>query len=217
MATTGRMYDLTLPVFPGMVVWPGDAGVRLMPIRRMADGDDLNLSQAALGMHTGTHVDAPYHFVADGATIEQLSLEVFVGPAVVVNLADVEAITVADLEALHLPQGLQRLLFKTRNSDLWAQGEPAFQTDFVALGLDAARWIVERGIRLVGVDYLSVEGFHSTGHPVHQRLLGASVVVVEGLDLSAVAPGGYDLYCLPLKLVGAEGAPARVILIEREG
>ena len=211
-----KIYDVTLPIDPGMVIWPGDGGVRLVPIRRMADGDDLNLSKLALGVHTGTHVDAPYHFVADGTTIEQLPLEVLVGPTVVVHLPDVTTITAADLEAPYLPPETQRVLFKTRNSSLWAQGETAFQTGFVALTLDAARWIVERPIRLVGVDYLSVDGFGSQGHPVHRTLLGAGVVAIEGLNLSRVEPGVYDMYCLPLKLVGADGAPARVILIEKE-
>lgn len=212
---TAKIYDVTLPVYPGMIVWPGDAGVRLMPTSRMADGDDHNVSELSLGVHTGTHVDAPYHFLADGVTVEQLPLDALVGPAIVAHLPDVAAITAADLEALHPPTETQRLLFKTRNSDLWARGEIAFQMDYVALTPDAARWVVERGMRLVGVDYLSVDGFHSQDHPVHRTLLRAGVVIVEGLDLRGVEAGVYELYCLPLKLAGADGAPARVILIRR--
>ena len=211
-----KIYDVTLSVHPDMVVWSGNAGVQLLPVMRMADGDDHNLSKLALGVHTGTHVDAPFHFVADGATAEQLPLGVLVGSAVVVHLPDLTALTAPDLEILDLPPKTRRVLFKTRNSTLWARGETAFQTDFVALTPNAAHWVVERGIRLVGVDYLSVEGYHSPGHPVHKTLLGGGVVVIEGLNLSEVEPGIYDLYCLPLKLVGADGAPARVILIQRE-
>ena len=214
MSPMGRIYDVTLPVRPGMVVWPGDAGVQLLPATRMADGDEHNVSRLALGVHTGTHVDAPYHFVADGATVEQLPLDVLVGPAVVVHLPNVAAITAADLEALRLPPETRRVLFKTRNSTLWARGEAVFRTGFVALTLDAAQWVVKQDIQLVGVDYLSVEGYDSQGHPVHRMLLGAGVVLVEGLDLRAVEPGVYELYCLPLKLVGADGAPARVILVQ---
>jgi arylformamidase len=209
-----KVYDVTLPVRSGMVVWPGDAGVQLLPATRMADGDEHNVSRLTLGVHTGTHVDAPYHFVADGATVEQLPLDVLVGPAVVVHLPSVAAIAVADLEALRLPPETRRLLFKTRNSTLWARGEAVFQTDFVALTPDAARWVVDQGIQLVGVDYLSVEDYDSQGYPVHRMLLGAGVVLIEGLDLRAVEPGVYELYCLPLKLVGADGAPARVILVQ---
>ena len=214
MSPMGRIYDVTLPVRPGMVVWPGDAGVQLLPATRMADGDEHNVSRLALGVHTGTHVDAPYHFVADGATVEQLPLDVLVGPAVVVHLPNVAAITAADLEALRLPPETRRVLFKTRNSTLWARGEAVFQTDFVALTLDAAQWVVKQDIQLVGVDYLSVEAYDSQGHPVHRTLLNAGVVLVEGLALNAVESGIYELYCLPLKLVGVDGAPARVILVQ---
>lgn len=214
MKTDVKIYDVTLSVHPGMIVWPGDAGVRLVPTSQMADGDDHNVHKLALGVHTGTHVDAPYHFVADGITVEQLSLDALVGQVLVAHLPDVAAIAVAHLEALRLPPETRRLLFKTRNSALWARGEAAFQTDYVALTPDAAQWIVEHDIRLVGVDYLSVDDFDDRDHPVHRTLLGAGIIIIEGLNLSEVESGIYQLYCLPLKLVGADGAPARVILVQ---
>jgi len=211
-----EIYDVTLTVRPGMVLWPGDTDVQVVPVSRMANGDDHNVSDLALSAHTGTHVDAPFHFVAGGATVEQLSLDVLVGPAVVVHLPGVAAIAEFDLEVLCLPPATRRLLFKTRNSALWARGETAFQADYVALTPGAARWIVARDIQLVGVDYLSVDGFDARDRAVHRTLLGAGVVAVEGLDLSAVQPGVYELYCLPLKLAGLDGAPARVLLVRRE-
>lgn len=211
-----KIYDVTLPVHAGMIVWPGEARMRLAPVLRMAEGDDINLSKLTLSAHAGTHVDAPYHFGDDGATVERLPLEALVGPAVVVHLPDATAITAADLEALRLPPETRRLLFKTRNSTLWTQGEKMFQAGYTALSPDAADWIVERGIRLVGIDYLSIDTFDRPDHPVHQTLLAAGVVVIEALDLSGVEAGSYELYCLPLKLVGADGAPTRVILVQRE-
>ncbi len=210
-----KIYDVTLPVHPGMVVWPGDAGVRLMPTSRIAEGAEVNLSKLVLSSHSGTHVDAPYHFAAGGATVEQLPLPALVGPAVVAHLPQAAAISAADLEALRLPPQTRRVLFRTRNSALWAAGEAAFRSDYAALTPDAAGWLAGRGVWLVGVDYLSVEGYESPGYPVHRALLGAGVVLVEGLNLSDVPAGAYELYCLPLKLVGADGAPARVILIQR--
>ena len=182
---------------------------------RLEDGDEANVSQLNTDVHIGTHIDAPWHFVANGKTIEQLSLEVLIGKAVVVEMLDVSSVTAKDLEALDLPQDTERLLLRTRNSQLWENEVTEFYKDFVALTSDAAQWIVDRGIRLVGIDYLSVQRFYDS--PLtHKILLGAEVIVIEGLNLSGVRSGQYYLTCLPLKLVGAEGSPARAILIPIE-
>jgi arylformamidase len=202
-----RIYDVTSPISPELPVWPGDPPVSLARVKRMEAGAKSNLSHLACSAHAGTHVDAPLHFIADGADVTSLPLDILVGPAQVVALPDVDAITASALERFDL-KGVSRLLFKTRNSGLM---HTRFTKDFVALTTDAAQWVVERGVRLVGVDYLSVEGFGGDGS-VHRALLGAGVIVIEGLDLSDVPPGDYVLHCLPLKLADSEGAPARVIL-----
>lgn len=203
--------DISVPLHNDMPLWPGGPGYDWSWHHRIDPDHAANVSQMSLGAHTGTHVDAPLHFVPGGNTVEQMALDVLVGPAVVAALPDAARITAADLAALNLPDNTRRVLFKTRNSALWGQPDHPFQEDFVALTTDAAQWVVGRGIRLVGVDYLSVQLYHD-GPETHQILLGADVVIVEGLDLSAVSPGAYELTCLPLKLLGAEGAPARAIL-----
>lgn len=201
--------DVTLPLAPGMPVWPSEPAPQLTPLSSIANGDPANVSRLTLGTHTGTHVDAPRHFIEGGRTVEALPLAALCGPARVVPIQDRTAIRVAELEKIPL-DGVMRVLFQTRNSALW--NERGFRTDFVYLEPDAATWLVKRGVQLVGIDYLSVERFDSPDYAVHHTLLGAGVVIVEGLDLREVTPGGYDLWCLPLKLVGGDGAPARVLL-----
>ena len=181
----------------------------------MAHGDIATDTTLNFSVHTGTHVDAPCHFVAGGTSVEQMPLDILMGPAVVVYLPDAEAITAATLESLSLPPGTQRLLLRTRNSHLWQNRVREFQPDFVALTADAAQWVVDRGLRLIGVDYLSVQRFYD-GPETHHILLGAAVVVIEGLNLTDVEPGQYQLVCLPLKLEGVEGAPARAVLLPLE-
>jgi len=202
-----KFYDVSWPVSSGLPVWPGDSGVSLEMVRRIGEHSPANVSHLACGVHSGTHVDAPLHFIPGAGDVLSLPLDVLIGPARVIALPNVDAITLAAL-APFVVAGVTRLLFKTRNSAL---SRDRFHTDYVALSLDAAHWLVKQGVRLVGVDYLSVETYHAD-YAVHRTLLGANVVVVEGLDLSQVSPGDYDLYCLPLKLAGSEGAPARVIL-----
>jgi arylformamidase len=203
-----RIYDVTRPISPAMPVWPGDPPVTLERVRSMDDGERNNLSNMAGSVHIGTHVDAPLHFVAGAADVSSLPLETLIGPARVLELPDVDAITAESLSRFD-PTGVKRVLFKTRNGQL---RQDEFDTGFVALALDAAQWVVEHGVQLVGVDYLSVERFGGDGS-VHRTLLRAGVIVVEGLDLREVPPGDYALACLPLKLVGSEGAPARVVLV----
>jgi len=191
-----QIIDVSVLVRPGMITYPGDPEVRLERVSSIADGDRVNLSRLDLGVHSGTHVDAPLHFVEGAPSVEALPLDVLVGPCVVVD----------GLRPAAVPQGAERVLFKTPNSRLWERDE--FSEDFVGLDGQAAQALVERGVRLVGIDYLSIGD-----EEAHHVLLEAGVVAVEGLDLREVEPGEYRLVCAPLKLVGAEGAPARVLLL----
>jgi len=207
-----RTYDVTLTITPQMIVWPGDPPVIMEHTSSIASGDTANVSQISMSCHTGTHVDAPDHFLNNGKTVENLSLDLLVGRAYVLHLPDINLITASILMDADIPPRTRRLLFKTKNSDLWAKGNREFQADFVGLSVDAAELLVDRNVKLVGVDYLSVAPF-KMGKPVHTILLNAGVVVIEGLDLSNVSQGRYTLHCLPLKLGGADGAPTRAILV----
>ncbi|MFA5890370.1 MAG: cyclase family protein [Actinomycetota bacterium] len=205
------VFDISLGIEPGMMVWPGDPLVVVEETSRMARGDLANVSTLRLGTHTGTHVDPPCHFIDGAVTVDEIPPDVLVGPAVVLDLRAVAGeITPQDLCAL--PDGAERVLFRTCNSDLWARGARAFPEDYVSLGLEGARWLAARGVRLVGTDFLSIEQRGAPGHPVHVALLEAGVVIVEGLDLHAVDPGDYTFMCLPLKVSGGDGAPARALL-----
>lgn len=207
-----RIHDLSLPVSASLPTWPGDPPFRRELASSMRRGDPCDVSRIDCGVHTGTHVDAPAHFVPGAPGVDQLSLEVLIGPCLVVEASP--GGSELGPEALPRDAG-ERVLFKTRNSRRWLEGDTAFDRDFVAVGESLARSLVERRVRLVGVDYLSVESFHAPrSHPVHHLLLEAGLVVVEGLDLSRVEAGRYQLYCLPTKLVGSDGAPARAILVE---
>lgn len=210
-----RIYDITLTLSPDMPVWPGDPAVALEQVESMDRGAEYNMTRLAMSVHAGTHVDAPHHFLNDRRTVESLPLEVLTGPCYVLQLPDdVDEITAEVLKRTPIPEGAERLLFGTRNSHWWGQGVNEFQTDFVAVSEDGARWLVERGIKLVGVDYLSVAPYHQAV-PTHRVLLEAGVVALEGVNLSQVPRGFYELYCLPLKLAGSDGAPARAILVTR--
>lgn len=207
------IYDITLTISPTMPVWPGDPAVELTQVSFIDKGANANVSHLSFGVHTGTHVDAPHHFLNDHQTIESLPLELLTGPCYVLHLDDnIPHISADVLEAAQLPEGVTRILFRTRNSKIWADGITEFQTNFVAVPLDGAEWLVRRGIKLVGVDYLSVSPYKNS-RPTHEALLKAGVVILEGVDLSRVAQGSYDLYCLPLKIAGSDGAPARAILV----
>ena len=209
-----KIYDISLTIDARLPVWPGDPQIEVTRVSKMEDGEHNNVSQFAMSAHAGTHVDAPYHFIADGKTIEKLALEALVGPALVVELPDdCDLITAADLKALAIPEGTQRLLFKTRNSRYWKQPGLDFQREFVAVSPDAAAMMVEMGLRLVGIDYFSIAPFGDSV-PTHRALLSAEIVALEGINLSEVPAGTYQLYCLPLKLGGSDGAPARAILVE---
>jgi arylformamidase len=207
------IYDISLPISGALAVWPKDPAVRITQPRNFDLGDHAVVSRLDMGVHTGTHVDAPRHFIPGAATLDQISLERFVGPALVVYVPEADVLTRDVLEAHSIPQGTERILFRTRNSDLWAQDTTTFHEDFCALDEGGARWLIERGARLVGIDHLSVAPYADTG-PTHRALLNAGVIPLEGLNLSGIAPGLYHLVCLPLRLDGLEGAPARAILID---
>lgn len=208
-----RIHDVTASLREDLPTWPGEEGFQRRPVKDLAKGDRSTVSHLSLGAHTGTHVDAPVHFIEGGGGIDAIAVEALVGPAVVAGLDHVERTIGGDDLEDSVPAGTQRLLVKTRNSG-WSAGDTEFREDFVALDPSAAEWCVARGVRLVGIDYLSIEPYGSSGHPVHRALLQAGVVILEGLDLSGVQPGTYTVAALPLLVPGGDGAPARVVLLE---
>ena len=204
--------DVSVDVADELPVWPGSPAIRFERSLALDAGDIANDTTLNFSVHTGTHIDAPLHFLPNGKSVDQIPLDTLIGPAYVAEVSnDVDAITIEVLESLALPSATQRVLLKTRNSYLWASGAQQFEPNFVALTAEAAGWVVDQGIAVIGIDYLSIQRFYDGPH-THQILLGAEVVVIEGLNLSQVQPGHYELFCLPLRLKGIEGAPARVIL-----
>jgi arylformamidase len=203
-----KIFDISVPIRDGMLHYAGNPPVHVTRVRSISAGDPANVSELDLGAHSATHVDAPVHFLSGGAGTETLPLEVLIGPAAVVDAtAARNALDLATVRALELPpRGSERILFKTRNSQLWNRKE--FTRDFVRLNGEAAAFLLERGAKLLGIDYLSIGDAEA-----HRILLSAGVVCVEGLDLREIEPGSYELICLPLKLVGSDGAPARAVLI----
>lgn len=204
-----HVYDITVPLSPSLVVYPGDAPIKITPASQLAKGDVVNTSHILMGSHSGTHLDVPRHFFAQGDTTDALDLATLIGPVRVMMVPSQNQITADTLRALDLTT-TQRILFKTRNSSLWARSE--FQPDYVALTASAAYYLVEQGVKLVGIDYLSVDAYERSDYPVHRILLGAGILILEGLDLRAVMPGHYELIALPLRLQDGDGAPARVVL-----
>jgi arylformamidase len=196
-----------------MPTYEGEPGPKLYYRSQLSQGDTFTVSTLSLGSHTGTHVDAPSHFLDGAPGVDSLPLDALVGPAYVAEFGGDTHITTADLDSMDIPADCQRILFKTRNGRFWDDAE--FHTDFIALAPDAARKLADHGILLVGIDYLSIERFHASPHKVHETLLAGGVVILEGLDLRRVAAGGYFLICAPLNVVGAEGAPARAFLIDQ--
>lgn len=209
-----RTYDISLTLSADLPIWPGDDKFVLERVGKIEEGEDENLSKVVMSVHMGTHVDAPYHYLNDSKiTVEQLPLKVLTGRVYVLQVANsVDVITTDVLANADIPPRTRRLLFKTRNSEYWAEHLDRFQTRFVGISEDGANYLVDRGVKLVGIDYLSVAPYEQS-RPTHELLLRAGVVIVEGLDLSQVSQGRYTLYCLPLKLAGADGAPARAILV----
>jgi arylformamidase len=209
-----RLYDLTLPISEELPVWPGDPPITIARVSQ-ADGAEsgtASVSQICLSSHAGTHVDPPAHFFPGGATVDQLPLERLIGPAWVAEILGAGIVSASALEQAGIPNGIERLLLHTVNAD--RQGDRrALDIDFVGLSADAADWVVARGIRLVGIDGPSIEPYDSPGEPVHHRLLSTGVIIVENLALAGIPAGYYQLCCLPLRLAGGDGAPARAVLI----
>ena len=204
-----KLIDVTVPLDTQLPTYPNNTPFTLEPIKRLAHGDSSNVSSLHLSAHTGTHVDAPRHFFDDGPGTDALPLEMLVGRTRVIEITTRKGIAAEDFSALDLSDDV-RILLKTVNSRLW--GSPDFHSDYVGITESGARHLIEHGIKVVGVDYLSVEEFRKPGAPAHRLLLGAGTIVIEGLNLRYVEPGIYDMYCLPLRVVGSDGAPARVVL-----
>jgi arylformamidase len=212
MQGSRKLYDVTVPIRPDMPVYEGDPAVRITRTASIADGDLANVSRLDLGAHTGTHIDAPVHFRDGAPGIDALPLDVLIGTAQVVDATHLDTHIDADaLASLAIADGAERVLFKTKNSRLWERD--TFSRDFIALAESGASELIRRGVRLTGIDYLSIAPTDDPA-PVHHLLLDAGVVIVEGLDLRGMAAGMYDLICLPLRIVDADGAPARVVLRE---
>jgi arylformamidase len=210
MARVPRFIDVSVPLAPGIPTYPGNPPFEFEPVKRIANGDSSNVSRMVMGTHTATHVDAPLHFFPDGADTDGLSLDLLMGRVRVVDIPRRGGISADDLAAAGLREDL-RVLFRTPNSALW-NGRGAFKADYTHLTENAAKYLVEQGVKVVGVDYLSVEEFKKPGAPAHRALLSQGVVIIEGLNLSDAEPGMYEWYCLPLRIAGADGAPARVVL-----
>jgi arylformamidase len=206
-----EIIDISLPLTSKLPVWPGSQRFKLEPLYRLSEGGHCNESTYSANIHTGTHIDAPWHFLDDGSTTDSLDLKKLIGPCLVVWLPGVKKITEEVLASIDLPEGTERLIFRTDNSILWEQGEIEFREDFVALTSEAAEWLVDAGISLVGIDYLSIQRFGDSAL-THEILLSADILILEGLNLCTVAPGMYELICLPLAIADAEGAPARAVL-----
>jgi arylformamidase len=206
-----RIYDISVPIRSGGLVYPGNPEIDISLQQAVAKGASANVSTIRFGSHTGTHADAARHFFDDGQPVDKIPLERLIGPALLVSFGDaVLSVGAAELRE-HDVKGHKRILIRTRNSALLSQKE--FVKDYTYLAPDGAQYLVDLGVELVGIDYLSIEQFHSGHHRTHRTLLGQAVVIVEGLDLSAPPPGEYQFICLPLRIEGCDGAPARAVLI----
>lgn len=205
------IYDISVIISEDMPTYPGDPEISIVPASSMAAGESSNVSILKLGSHTGTHVDPPRHMIEGGDTVENMPLDILVGECFVCSMPRVGKIDADLLDKANIPDETKRILFKTRNSGFWT--DTSFHRDYTYLTPDGAERLVQRGIRLVGIDYLSIEQFHSGHHGAHLKLLNSGAVIIEGLDLSLVEQGVYQLVCLPLRIKDGDGSPARAILI----
>ena len=208
------IYDVTVPLLNELPTWPGEPAVKITDFSSLANGDSANVTALNFSAHTATHVDAPAHFIEGAAKVESLDLNVLIGEAEVIEVPEDYRAIDNEFVLAHCSPGAKRILFKTRNSAFWSEPKLEFRQDFTYLDLEAAKTLAQRGVKLVGIDYLSIEKFHSEKHETHLALLSHGVVIVEGLNLSDVPAGRYELICLPLRLRSnkGDGAPARVVL-----
>ncbi|MBW6465041.1 MAG: cyclase family protein [Brevefilum sp.] len=213
-----KIFDISVPITPEMPVWPGDPAVDLQQVSAIASGELANITHISMSVHTGTHIDAPKHFIDSGKTVGQIPLEKLVGEVLLMQMDDsVNVISELALQihpAFDLLKDSRKVLFRTRNSSLWRTSPNEFRMDYVGIDKSGAEFLAALGLDLIGVDYLSIAPFDETLTP-HQTLLTKEIVLLEGLDLSNIPAGIYELYCLPISLPGCEGAPARVILVDR--
>jgi arylformamidase len=208
------IYDVTVPLSNELPTWPGDPGIQIRDWLSLAQGDAANVSVLNCGAHTGTHVDAPAHFIDGGAKVESLPLEVLIGEAEVIEVPDSYRVIDEEFVRARCAPGTTRVVFKTRNSRFWSEPKPEFHTDFTYLDLAAAERLVQQGAKLIGIDYLSIEKYGQKEHETHHALLSRGVIILEGLNLTNIPAGRYELICLPLRLRSdkGDGAPARVVL-----
>jgi arylformamidase len=213
-----KIYDISVPITPDMPVWPGDPAVDLQQVSAIASGQSANISHLSMSVHTGTHIDAPKHFIDNGNTIGQIPLEKLVGEVLVMQIDDsvnvISALVLKSHPGIDLLEDAQKVLFRTLNSSLWCQSPKEFRQDYIGIDASGAEFLAGLGLDLIGIDYLSIAPYDETLAP-HQILLAEDIVLLEGLDLSKVQAGIFELYCLPINLPGCEGAPARVILVDR--
>ena len=209
-----QIYDVSVPLSAATPTYTGDPGIEIKQWKALANGDVANVSLLHFGLHSGTHVDAPAHFIEGGAKVDALPLQSLVGEAEVVEVPEHIKVIDENFIAANCIRGSQRILFKTRNSSFWNNPEEGFRVDYTYIDAPAARQLVNSGVKLVGIDYLSIERFDTEKHETHHILLSKNIVILEGLDLRKVAAGLYELICLPLKIAGGsgDGAPARTIL-----
>lgn len=206
-----KIYDISLPITQTLLTWPGDPAVSFAEKCSINNGDICNVTEITMGVHTGTHIDAPYHFINDGKKVHEIDLTTLLGKCIVVEVESSEYIMKKDIEHIDF-QTYKKVLFKTKNSEQFKNDLTSFNKKFISLHEDTTDYLVEKQIELIGIDYLSIEGFYSKSAYVHKTLLSNNIVVLEGLNLSDIVPMEYEIICLPIKLVGCDGAPVRVIL-----
>lgn len=213
MTSKRKILDVTVTLSESLLIWPGDPPTKITQSLIEEEGETITVSHLSFGVHTGTHVDAPAHFIPGAPLVESLDLDLLIGDAVVVDMAEADAISADLLEKINLPPGTKRVLFRTKNSQRWAEDANSFAEDYVGITDDGAKWLVTRGVRVIGTDYLSVASMKENVS-AHMTLLTAGVILIEALNLYDIPPGIYELICLPLKIGGVEGAPARVVLLD---
>jgi arylformamidase len=207
-----KFIDISVAINESLPVWPSDPAVTMPPQSRIADGAGANITRLGIGTHTGTHVDAEWHFIEDGQRLEALTPDRLIGPCYVADLSHCTThISAEDLARADIPEDTRRVILKTANSDLWTTSPNQFQKGFIGIAVDGAQWIVEQGFDFVGIDYHSVEPYKAGG-ATHRTILGAGLIILETVDLRGVEPGHYTLYCLPLRIDGFDGAPCRAVL-----